>query len=375
MKKSAYIEPTSLSKHRDTLVVTSSVLIISISLFGVIFGLYYGFYDIRGNHRNDLKADQDALPVPPPIGPYSTPEPVLAAYFAPFVGPNPQLLPPQFRSCVALSHIAPSVVASVLELAYSELNSTGVLYDLTSRTGLYSYWTAHLKSAIVFPLWIKQGVSVTQCSDIRGIFLNNRFVLNSGPDSILMASSSQNGTGPVDKTAGFWPGTDLTRVRPAICGPTDCCLPSPRFVDPQGSYESSWAMAALWLQRLCAPVLSPVCNSGYSCEVANPTFLCSCTTVNRNHGTNPALFSGLGVDCTPLLPGGVYYGNFDMYESLGYAIQRYYLRTGSCSRIEAVGDLDARFFSLCDNSDGNCTMFRSPDVKMDFTFFSNSAQY
>eukprot|EP01135_Chromosphaera_perkinsii_P003779 Nk52_evm25s255 gene=Nk52_evmTU25s255 len=243
-------------------------------------------------------------------------------------------------------------------------------HDTHERTGIFSLYDAHAKSALTFTYWANE--MNMPCQDLRGYFTEDgEFEYDINGNQIAV---KQLHTGPA-----IFPTQEVRPVPTEFCGPNEmCCLPRLRGPESQDHYYDSVARMSITLQRLCSPVYKLECDpskgdiecqsGGYGANSAE----CNCLRVDH---VGLLQYTGYGADCRRITPGGdlTFRDGMDLFQRIAFAAQDIYRKTGQCEFLWNPNESD---LVLCQNNEAGdgCLVQYQPGIHTDWTDWFNGGK-
>eukprot|EP01135_Chromosphaera_perkinsii_P011583 Nk52_evm22s2449 gene=Nk52_evmTU22s2449 len=264
--------------------------------------------------------------------------------------------PNQWNGCTARPDADPKLIIAVMEWVCDVVLREGqsnpnrpthdICHDVLEATGIFQRLNVWSKSLYVIGWWWQSTRNPqTSCESLRGYLdeTTGKFVPSSASPSIAMQSGA---SGPTT-----WPGTFVVPAGLELCpAGVPCCLPKV-VENPLKEFKGSWAQYSVDLQRLCGPRYEIECNApgDIDCSAVPESKLpeCNCLPLGRDKYDGLKVYTGKGMNCTSITPGGQYVDKWDMYRQLAFASQQMFSTTGECEwDFEGTNDLE-----LCINNE------------------------
>eukprot|EP00126_Sphaerothecum_destruens_P003697 Sdes_comp17472_c0_seq2m6707 len=257
---------------------------------------------------------------------------------------------------------------------------SGSCHDILERTGIAVHMDPYLKSSFAFTYKkrARNGSLIEiPCESIRGYLSSSgEFVPDMKQPSLAWGGAK---TGP-----SIWPGTTLVPATD-FCQPGVPCCIAKYNSDGVTWFKASWGGHAIALQRLCSPkyllkcpdpVYSVNCGWGYvsrAMGITEETLRhCNCLQVRSQYDMT---FSGNGVDCSDILPGGPLADSTDLYWKVSWALNRNYQITGNCTTAYDA-DFNDNNIQLCTSTaDSPCMIPYTPGIFSDWNGYFPGGHY
>eukprot|EP01135_Chromosphaera_perkinsii_P005691 Nk52_evm23s358 gene=Nk52_evmTU23s358 len=264
-----------------------------------------------------------------------------------------QMLMPTFgdQHCVARPDVPPGIIDIILA-QFPETN----WHDIADRTGIFSRESTQYKS------YSFSSVAGDACV-LKGYIKDGKtFVKDDRYPTLVHKSAS---VGPL-----VWPDTKMVPIGEEICpvGKECCIAAQPNLQNGPYNYYGSWSDFAVSYQRLCSPVYTTTSCDANQLECNGETGdgdlqkNCNCIVCSNGDAQQCAGWSGAGANCLDTSPGGKYDGQYDLFMSFSYELNKHFQATGEC------GGNNVAYAKKCTSTSSSpCMVASNPAVKVSYS--------